>query len=95
MVVVSLQGLAFLAFAFNLVDQGQLLGSPLDTHRLHQIPSIAAPAAKLKVRQTSPNDEIPRSTDVIEADMTSCTRLIPNESLHRARGNAEGAYIFV
>ena len=44
---VSLQGAAFLAFAFNLVDQGQLLGRPLDTHRLRQLP---APAKRLQVR---------------------------------------------
>jgi hypothetical protein len=43
----SPQGAAFLAFAFNLVDQGQLLGRPLDTHRLRQLP---APAKRLQVR---------------------------------------------
>lgn len=48
-VYLTLQGMAFLAFAFNLVDQGGVLGRPLDTHRAHQIPSqVTAPISRLK-----------------------------------------------
>lgn len=62
-----LQGMAFLAFAFNLVDQGGVLGRPLDTHRVHQIPSqVTVPVARLKVIFLS--DECGTQSDAARLD---------------------------
>jgi hypothetical protein len=66
----SPQGMAFLAFAFNLVDQGQLLGRPLDTHK-RQLPAMAAPAARLQVRNlTNFTVEAPRPPKPARAWLT-------------------------